>query len=301
MSIARPIHPGTTYFITRRIERRFCLLRPDPLISAFILYAFVVAARRYGILVHGFCAMSTHVHYVITDPHGRLPLFLAMFHRSVAIGVKIIRQRDGAVWDRSQTSVVELCTRQAIIEKIAYVLANPVEAGLVRYAHEWPGVKTNVADIGVNLMSAQRPQQWFQSNHPEWSLDVAVPISLPPSIQTADAESFRAEISTELANREAAAHALIPANKVLGVKRVLAVDPELRITSHEPIRRYNPTIAAGRGNREALIKSRTALLDFRRRYRRAFEAWQKGDRAVIFPEGTYAMRVLHRANVGGHP
>jgi len=119
MSKARSIHPGTTYLITRRTERRHCLLRPDLVMNAFLLYAFVISARRHGMMLHAFCAMSTHVHYVITDPSGRLPRFLEMFHRLVAIAVKIIRLWDGAVWERSQTSVVELCTRQAIVEKIA--------------------------------------------------------------------------------------------------------------------------------------------------------------------------------------
>ncbi len=297
MSHARPIHPGTTYLITRRIERRHCLLRPDPLINAFILYAFVVAALRHGILVHAFCAMSTHVHYVITDPNGKLPQFLAMFHRSVAIGVKVIRRRDGAIWDRSQTSVVELCTRQAIVEKIAYVLNNPVDAGLVRHAHEWPGLITKVDDLGRHLMSAQRPTQWFHSSNPEWTAEAALPISVPPSIHEADVNAFRQAISDELTKLETAAHARIPKNKVLGAKLVLKINPEQRITSYEPVRQHNPTVAAGRGNREALIKAKIGVREFRQQYRRAFDRWRQGDRNVIFPAGTYAMRVVHGANI----
>jgi putative transposase len=297
MSQARPILPGTTYLITRRIERRHCLLRPDPLMNAFILYAFIVSARRYGILLHAFCAMSTHLHYVVTDPHARLPQFLAMFHRFVALGVKIIRKRDGAVWDRSQTSVVELCTRQAIVEKIAYTLANPVEAGLVRYAHEWPGVKTTANHIDVNALHATRPEQWFRSDNFEWPLDASIPISLPPSIPTTDADAFRNDIRLELTKLEAAAHALIPKHKVLGAKRATMIDPEQRATSYEPIRQLNPCFAVGRGNAEAIIKAKQALRDFRQKYRRAFDAWRVGDRLVVFPAGTYAMRVVHGANV----
>lgn len=300
MSQARPIHPGTTYLITRRIERRHCLLRPDPEISALILYAFVTAALRYGILPHAFCAMSTHLHYVITDPNGRLPQFLAMFHRSVALGVKIIRQRDGAIWDRSQTSVVELCTPRAIEEKIAYVLNNPVEAGLVRYFHEWPGLITKVDDIGKNIMSAQRPTQWFRSNNPEWTANASIPISLPPAIPETNADTFRQNINDELARLEAAAHASIPKHKVLGAKRVMKIDSEHRITSFEPIRQCNPTFAVGRGNREELIKAKTAVRAFRQKYREAFDKWRNGDRSVMFPAGTYAMRVVHRANTAPH-
>jgi putative transposase len=297
MSQARPIRPGATYLITRRTERRHCLLRPDPLMNALILYAFIVLAEHYGIMLHAFCAMSTHLHYVITDPLGNLPLFLAGFHRLVALGVKIIRNWDGAVWDRSQTSVVELCTRQAIVEKIAYTLANPVAAGLVWHAAEWPGAKTVVNDIDTNAIDAQRPDQCFSRRNPKWVATASLPISLPPSVPSADAKTFRNDIETELAKLETAAHAVIPINDVLGAKRATEIAPESRITSYETTRQTNPTFAVGRENAEVLKKAIQKAHDFRSAYRRAIAAWRAGDRAVEFPAGTYAMRVFHRANV----
>lgn len=298
MSKARPIHPGTTYLITRRTERRHCLLRPDLLINAFILYAFVISARRHGMLLHAFCAMSTHMHYVITDSTGRLPRFLEMFHRLAAIGVKIIRFWDGAVWDRSQTSVVELGSRQAIVEKIAYTLANPVEAGLVQTAQEWPGIKTTIDDIGQKTLEARRPSQYFRAKNPLWVLDAFLDVSLPPSILPSDAQRFRDEIQEELTRLESSANARIPSPKVLGAKKAMEIEPESRITTHEPAFQRKPTFALGRGAtkemREAMIAKRRA---FQTAYAKAFEEWQAGNRSVTFPAGTYAMRVIHGVNV----
>jgi len=236
MSQARPIQPGKTYLITRRTERRHCLLRPDPLMNAFILYSFIVSAHHHGILLHAFCAMSTHMHYVITDPQGALPQFLAMFHRLVALGVKIIHKWDGAVWDRAQTSVVELCTRQAIVGKIAYTLANPVEAGLVWDANEWPGFKTDVNDIDEKTLETTRPNQYFRAKNPKWIPCAQILVSLPPSIPEADAQAFRDDIREELTNLENAAHSKIPEHKVLGSKRATKIMPESRVTRHEPQR-----------------------------------------------------------------
>lgn len=301
MSQARPIRPGTTYLITRRTERRHCLLRPDPLMNAFILYAFIVSANRYGILLHAFCAMSTHMHYVVTDPLGHLPRFLTMFHRLAALGVKMIRKWDGAVWDRSQTSVVELCTRQAIVEKIAYTLANPVEAGLVWSAQEWPGVKTSVDDIGQRSLKQQRPRQYFRAKNPEWVLHAQIEVSFPPSVPSTDESAFRDDIQSELAKLETAAHAKIPQHKVLGAKRVCRVSPERRVTSHEATHQSNPTFAVGRGNAEAFAAAKQALKDFRSAYRRALAKWREGDRSVEFPAGTYVMRVVHGAKVSTAP
>lgn len=298
MSHARPIHPGTTYLITRRTERRHCLLRPDSQMNRFILYAFIVSAARHGIMLHAFCAMSTHLHYVVTDPLGKLPRFLNMFHRLVALGVKIIRKWDGAVWDRSQTSVVELCTREAIVEKIAYTLANPVNASLVGRSHEWPGAMTRVDDIGNNPILAQRPREYFRANNPKWILNGELEVSLPPSVKDTEADAFRKDVECALATLEAAAHALIPGRKVLGPIRATKIWPEQRITSHEHSRQLDPTFAVGRGNAK---KIRDTVLDeiraFRNAYREALMKWRDGDRSVEFPAGTYAMHVYHGATV----
>lgn len=297
MSQARPIRPGTTYLITRRIERRYCLLRPDRTINSYILYALLVSARKHGILLHAFCAMSTHMHYVVSDPDGKLPQFLTMFHRLVALGVKVIRDWNGAVWNRSQTSVVELCTPEAIVEKIAYTLANPVRAGLVRFAHEWPGFKTHVDDIGQTKLRAKRPLKCFNPKNDQWNLDVEYDVSLPPSIPATTLERFRAAIKEELTDIENAAHKTIPKKKVLGAAQVLKTNPKSRITSYEPTKQRNPTIAAGRGNTKKLQEAKQARRDFLKLYRRALEAWRAGNRTVMFPAGTYAMRVFHSANV----
>ena len=298
MSHARPIHPGSTYLITRRTERRHCLLRPDSQMNRFILYAFIVSAARHGIMLHAFCAMSTHLHYVVTDPLGKLPRFLNMFHRLVALGVKIIRKWDGAVWDRSQTSVVELRTREAIVEKIAYTLANPVNARLVHRAHEWPGAITNVNDIGHKPILAQRPTQYFRTNNPKWILNGELEVSLPPSVPVTDAEAFCKDVECALGRLEAAAQAVIPRRKVLGPIRATKIRPEHRIASHEGIRQLDPTFAVGRGNAK---KIRDTVLDevraFRSAYREALLKWRDGDRSVEFPAGTYAMHVYHGATV----
>jgi REP element-mobilizing transposase RayT len=151
----------TTYHITRRTILRQMLLRPDRLMTRILLYLLAVTTRRHGLQVHAFCAMSDHIHLVVTDVHGNLPAFLHSFHRTVALCTKALRQWRDAIWDKSPTSVVRLETEAAIVEAIAYVLANPVAAGLVRRAHEWPGARTLADDIGQGTLSARRPEVYL--------------------------------------------------------------------------------------------------------------------------------------------
>jgi putative transposase len=167
MSQPREIVPGATYLITRRTLRRHLLFRPDAVITQLLVYALAVSTSRFGVQMHALCAMSTHLHLVVTDVQGVLPRFLQYFHRLVALGTKVLRKWEGPVWDHEATSVVRLLTRGAVVEKIAYVLANPVAAGLVRHASEWPGGE------------GERRRDWPRRAAGESSLGVSRPVEPP--------------------------------------------------------------------------------------------------------------------------
>jgi putative transposase len=188
-------------------------------------------------------------------------------------------------------------TRDAIVEKIAYVLANPVAAGAVLNPDDWPGAKTCVADIGQTVMKVKRPRVFFVPT--QWSEFVELPIELPPMIAEEDAETFRNEVTKELALQVAMARQTITPENVLGAKRAATISPETRSTTPEPIRKLNPTFAVGRGHGDIAITAARAVKAFRAMYRGALEKWCKGDRNVGFPEGTWWMRVFHAVNIGG--
>jgi REP element-mobilizing transposase RayT len=120
--------------LTRRTLRRHHLFRPDPAIAQLFLYTLAVCVKEFGVELHALVLTSTHEHLVVTDPNERIPDFLRRLHRLVALGTKVLRKWEGAVWDHGRPSVVRLVTERAVIEKMAYVLANPVKAGLVQRA-----------------------------------------------------------------------------------------------------------------------------------------------------------------------
>jgi putative transposase len=297
MSQPRSILPGATYLLTRRVLRRHLLLRPDAAITGLILYALAVSARRFGIHVHALCAMSTHIHLVVTDAEGVLPSFLQFFHRIIALGTKVLRAWEGPLWDHEPTSVVRLTTREAVVEKIAYTLANPVAAGLVRHAGEWPGAKVLVDELGAGMLRAARPAVYFDPTNPAWPEEANVDVSLPPAFGADEADDFRRQVAGELARQEALAHAEVSAESVLGADRAGSLSPHERATSFEPLRALNPTFAAGHGSKDAWRRAAAALRSFRAAYRVALVQWCAGVRDVLFPEGTWWMRVFHGAGV----
>jgi REP element-mobilizing transposase RayT len=273
------------------------LLRPDPVMNQIIVYLLAVNAGRYGLKVHAFCAMSTHIHLVVTDVKGKLPKFLRSFHRLVALCTMKHRRWGAPIWDKSPTSAVRLVTDVAVVEKIAYVLANPVTAGLVQRAGEWPGAKVLVSEIGACEVKARRPEVYL--NPKNWAEEAALQISLPPHVEEAEAEVFRKRVATEVERLEVQARGELEeqGRSWLGAVRARRVPPTTRATTVEPRGDRNPTFAVGRGDGEAWSHALATLRAFRASYRSAIKRWCAGLRDAEFPPGTWLMHVLHGAAI----
>ena len=301
MTQPRLIVPGATHFLTRRTVRRYHLFAPGPQTRQIFLYCLAMASQRTGVLVHVAVLMSTHPHLVVTDVEGRLPEFLHYLNRHVALAMKVLRKWDGAVWDHEAPSQVELRTPQAVVEKSAYAIANPVEAGLVRTATEWPGVTTRPSEIGSAVWRVERPEQYFTANDDKWPPVVELRLTMPPAaaqLGVSD-DQFRELVAEEVARLEAAARAEVKKRgwSVLGADRCLKLSPFKRARSWEPIRDRNPTFAVGRDNREAFFEAVARLRAFRLAYRQRLEAWRAGERNAPFPAGTWLMKHRHGAAV----
>ena len=301
MTQPRLIVPGATHLVTRRTIHRYHLFAPDPQAGQIFLYCLAVAARRNGVLVHVVTLMSTHPHIIVTDVEGRLPAFLQYLNRHVALAMKALRKWDGAVWDHREPSAVELRTPEAVIEKSAYSMANPVAAGLVRSASEWPGVTTRPSDIGTAVWRIRRPEQYFSADDDKWPPVVELRLTMPPAARQLGItdDQFRELVADELARQEQAAREKVKELgwSVLGADRCRKLSPFRRARSSEPIRDRNPCFAVGRGNRAAFLEAVERLRAFRLAYRQRLEAWRAGERNAPFPAGTWLMRHQHGAAV----
>jgi len=301
MTQPRLIVPGATYLLTRRTVRRYHLFAPDPQTRQIFLYCLALAAQRTGTLVHVVTLMSTHPHIVVTDVEGRLPELLHYLNRHVALAMKVHRKWEGAVWDHQAPSAVELRTPEAVIQESAYSIVNPVEAGLVPSAKDWPGVTTRPSDIGTAVWRIPRPEQYFSADDEKWPPFVELRLTMPPAAQQLGVsdEQFRELVAEEVATQERAAREKVKERgwAFLGADRCRKLSPFRRARSGEPIRGRNPTFAVGRGNRDAFFEAARRLRAFRLAYRQRLEAWRAGERSVPFPAGTWLMRHRHGAAV----
>lgn len=298
MTQPRSVVPGDTVMITRRTLRRHHLFRPDPAIRRLYLYTLAICARQFGILVHAVTLMSTHEHLIVTDPLGRYPDFLRRLHRLVSLGTKVLRKWEGPTWDPEQSSVVRLLTEQAVLEKLAYVMVNPVKAGLVRHARDWPGITVLPHELGRRRWTLKRPSVYFDAKNSRWPDTADLALTLPPKLQRSyDAQAVRDAVQDQLLRQERLAHREVKKRgwRVLGAERIRRLSPYRRATSFEPLRDRNPTFAVGRGQRKAFFEAVAELRAFRRAYRQALEQWRAGLRSVVFPQGTWCMCRVHGA------
>lgn len=288
MTAPRQILPGAVYLLTRRCAQREFLLRPSQTTNDVFGFSLAVAAQRYGIEVHAFCVMSNHYHLVVTDPHARLPEFNRDLNALVARALNASLGRWESFWAPGSYSAVRLVSPQDIVDKTAYVLANPVSAGLVRTGRLWPGPWSDPDRIGAQPVELRRPRHFFAEDGdvpPKATLELSAPRGF------ASPAEFRGRVLAALAEREKEAEARFGRRGFVGVAGVLEQNPRARPTSVEPRRNLSPRVAAR--NTWKRIDALLRVKEFVRAYRAAWTARRAGDPGVVFPAGTYLLRVLH--------
>jgi len=289
----RRIVQGTSYLVSRRTAQREFLLTPSALTNLIFKFVLAVAAARYGVRVHAVCVMSNHFHLVVTDVRANLPAFSQLLDGVLAKAYNALYGRWENFWAPSSYSAVELVTPEDIVEKVAYSLANPASADLVEHGRQWPGVWSDPRSVGGPGERVERPGHYFAEDGSMPESEELV-FSAPPGFESV--EVFRAKVLARVSEFEKRAAARRDAKgiAVVGARRVMKQKHTVRPPSGEPRRTLNPRIAARdpRSRIEALAR----LASFVERHRAALVRFCRGEQDVVFPLGTYLMRVRFGAS-----
>ncbi len=289
VALPRRIVAGLRYLLTRRCAHRGFRLRPSDLTTQIFAYALALAMARTGVQVHAICVMSNHLHIVVTDVEGRLPEFMQELNRSTAKALNAAHGECENLWAAEPYHAEELPTEEELLDKVAYVAANPVAAGLVESPNAWPGF--------IQWMPAEgtvaKPDVYFGKKAPDFA---TWRITVPASMRWSD-EEWRSRLKSRVRSRVDRARQRLAreGRSFLGRKAVLAQSLAKRAVSPEKKRTRVPQFAAH--THAARIHMTRTLRHFRYAYREALEAWRNGVRDVEFPHGTWWMRVHHRAPV----
>ena len=134
--LARVVVPGLPHHVTQRGNRRETVFFNDDDYRAYIdlLSASVAAA---DCRVWAWCLMPNHVHIIIVpDDEDGLRRALAPAHRRYAMRINARTKWTGHLWQGRYGAVA--MDEDHLMHAIAYVSNNPVRAGLVKRAEDWP-------------------------------------------------------------------------------------------------------------------------------------------------------------------
>jgi hypothetical protein len=190
--------------------------------------------------------------------------------------------------EASYSAVLQGATED-VVRRAAYILANPVSAGLVRTAREWPGLWTAPEQLGSATFVAPRPKVFFNPNG-DMPERAELVLTTPPGFSSA--VEFQALVNAALHELEEEKQREVGARRFLGPERVRRQNPFARPASGEPRRELNPRIATR--DKWKRIEALGRLVGFLRAYRSAWHEWRMGARDVLFPAGTYQLRLEHR-------
>ncbi len=292
MSKSRSFFPQRIYLITRRCTQRQFLLLPYPDITQAFGYCLALAQQHVpSIRIHAVCVLSNHFHLIATDEHAKLPAFMEYLDGISARCLNCYHGRWENFWEAGTKSysAVELVDEEDVLNKMVYTLCNPVAAGLVPRGIEWPGLRSATLKQGPQRLVFQRPDFFFTENMPE---QVEVLVEEPEgSWDLGDEETFGDVYHESVLHEERELRRKIEASgrPFLGRKGVLAQSPTVSPRNAEPRRELSPRYAAR--NKWRRVEKLQEDKIFLREYREALRKFAAGLRDVIFPAGTYWMRV----------
>ncbi len=271
-------------------------LRPDPDTVRIVRYCPALVARAYRsrIVLHEFCFLSNHYHLLLTDLAGCLPDFMRDLNSLLSRNLNAHRGLSGANFEKHYNFTIDV-TPEKVLEHAVYVLGNPAEADLVAHCSEWPGVSSRGMEYGRPIQ-VERPALGLWKGASDRGLRTKCPeqvelvLERPPVEPGSSDEVIRRRILAHLheLERKLAKERKASGRRVLGARAAQRVHYDAR-PKPEAMFQPEPSFAGVTG--EARKRVAAALAAFRRAYCEASARFRAGIRDVVFPAGTWLLRV----------
>ena len=313
MTPPRFIVPGQLCFVTARAVARMFKFLPEHRVVQIIRYVFAVAVQKYGLKVHEVMFMSNHFHLLATDVRGELPDFMRYLDSLLARSLNALRGTSGSLFEKHYNLVVAT-DGKAVIEHAKYILANPCAAHLVKRSSQWEGFSSRRIRYGQMVTFSRPPLGLWQrhavakhrrtrgqnarraayrglrSKLPE---QVGFTLHRPDVRPNLDDRELRTEVWRRLRERarELIAERSKSGREVLGMPEVLR--QKWWWFPGRPEDMFTTTPSVSGRNKWARIEALTRKRDFEDAYYRVREAYIAGMREIVWPWGTWLMRVRH--------
>jgi hypothetical protein len=236
-------------------------------------------------------AMSNHQHIEVRDNLGNFPAFLAHLNKMLAKALNAYWGRWENLWATEQPNAVYLVDASDRLDKLIYLLANPVNDHLVERASDWPGASSLEQVLSGRPITVKRPRAFFSEDGP-MPEEVTLRAERPEGFENLTQLEWTTLMSDAIrgAERVARDERMEKKIRVLGRKAVLRAHHTDRPSTIEPRRALRPNVACK--DTERRIHALVALRAFRQEYRAVFARWITRAKDVVFPAGTYRLLTL---------
>ena len=161
----RRIVPGYVQHVVNRGNRRECIFRNPEDYKGF-LRLLHDAGQRFEVSLFAYCAMPNHFHLIVRpNAHRALSAYM---HWLTSTHVRRIHQGYGTVGEghiyQERYRNVTLASEIQFLNACRYVEANPLRAGLVERADQWPYSSASHDQLGPRPRLAPwpipKPERW---------------------------------------------------------------------------------------------------------------------------------------------
>lgn len=137
--MARPLRlefDGALYHVTARGDRGEDIYDDNEDREAFLTLLASVA-ERFNWLIHAYCLMGNHYHLLIETPNGNLAQGMRQLNGVYTQHSNRRHQRAGHLFQGRYKAIL-VQKDSYLLEVARYIVLNPVRAGMVRSAGDWP-------------------------------------------------------------------------------------------------------------------------------------------------------------------
>jgi putative transposase len=157
--MARPLrinYPGAFYHVTSRGNDRKNVFKSERDREKFIEY-LDSATQRYDAVIHAFCLMDNHYHFLLETPSGNLPQIMRHINGAYTTYFNVKRARSGHLFQgRYKAILVEI--DEYAKELSRYIHLNPVRAKMAKTPEEYKWSSYQF------YIGAQKPPDWLYRN-----------------------------------------------------------------------------------------------------------------------------------------
>ena len=278
----------------RTIHGRFLLL-PTPRLKKIVLGALGRAQRLHGVRIFSFACLSNHFHLLLeVDDAKTLSSFMGCFLSKLAKEVVRLYGWKEKVFPRRYQAIPLMGEEATQIDRLKYLLSHGCKEGLVECLEDWPGahcVHSLLTGESLEGIWHERDQETRARNRgqeiapDQFEIPETLTFDPLPCWQHLSPEEQRRRIAglVEEIEAEAAEERKRTGKPVLGVAAILAQNPH----GHPERPKKEPAPFIHAATKAARLAFREAYALFVAAYREAADKLRKGDRAALFPIGSF--------------